>query len=640
MTKKQKKRLKIIISCGCAFLFLIIFNALLKLDAKHFPNGISSIIGGKFGFLLPFLLYLTVYVFVGRNVLKKFFFNLIRGQIFDENFLMVIAGLGAFTLGIINGLQGGSGEGFDEACAVILFFELGEFLQNYAVSKSRKSITSLISLRPDYARRLTNGNEEIVDPSVIKMGDIIVVNSGEKIPLDAIVIKGASQVDEKSLTGESLPKEAYENSIVLSGSINLTSTLTLKVTNNFESSTVSKILQLVETATDKKSKTERFITKFSRLYTPIVVILAIILAVVPSIITGNYLTYIYRALNFLVISCPCALVISVPLCYFASLGTASKNGVLIKGSNYLDVLNDVNTFVFDKTGTLTKGNFKVTKIYPENKKQELLRLAYICEKNFNHPISKSILNECNFELDVSTYTVKTVLGQGNVAKSESDTILVGNALLLKNNGVSAPFIEEDGTIIYVAKNGNFLGYLVINDEIKESSFASVKQLNDCGFKTVMLTGDNEKVAKSVSNALNLSDCKYGLLPHEKVLELEKIMANKSGSVCYVGDGLNDAPVLMRADLGVAMGGIGSDASLEACDIVLINDNLTSLIKAKKIAKTNSKTVKQNVAFILLVKALILVLSALGLTNMWLAIFGDVGVSLLAILNSLRLHKNN
>ncbi len=639
MTKKQKKRLKKIIVSLVLFIATITANFVLLLGFNgKYPLGLSSIIGGKFGFILPLVLYLVIYIIIGKNILKKCLNNVKNGQVFDENFLMVIATFGAFLLGIINGLNQKESDGFMEAVAVLIFFEIGEFLQNYAVSSSKKSISSLLNMRPDFARVITSDGENIVDPESVNIGDIISVYSGEKIPLDGVVIEGNSLIDEKALTGESYPKSATINSEVISGTINLSSKLNVRVSKTYKDGTVSKILQLVEDSSSKKSKTENFITTFCRYYTPTVVFLALFVAIVPSIITKDFATYFYRALNFLVVSCPCALVISIPLTFFTSIGYASKKGVLIKGSGYLEILNKANVFVFDKTGTITKGNFKVAKYYPEEKKDELLRLASICESGFSHPIALSILKECNFEVE-NGYTVTSVFGKGNVAIKNDTVVLCGNASLLNDYGV---FVKDDSqkTTVHIAKNGLYIGYVAIEDEIKEDSLSAISYLNSIGAKTVMLTGDKETTAKSVASLTNISEFKCELLPQQKVEETETLIKNnkKGGAVCFVGDGINDAPVLMRADVGISMGGIGSDASLEASDVVLMKDKLSDVVFLKKLAKKTARIVRQNVVFIITVKSLILILSTLGYSNMFLAILGDVGVSLVAILNALRSKK--
>ena len=530
-------------------------------------------------------------------------------------------------------------EGFDEACAVLLFYQVGEFFQSYATGKSRKSITSLMDIRPDYANLKTENGVEEVDPEEVKIDDIIVVNPGEKIPLDGKIIKGASTLDTKALTGESLPKEVLEGDEAISGTINLTSQLEIKVEKEFYDSTVSKILELVENATSQKSKAENFITKFARFYTPIVVGLAVLLVIIPSLITGEWSVWIYRALSFLVVSCPCALVISIPLSFFAGIGAASKYGILIKGTNYLEKFNKANTFIFDKTGTLTKGNFAIKNVYPIEKKDEILHLASIAECNSNHPIALSIINSYgkDFEKD---YVLTNVAGEGIIAEKNGEKIYCGNEKLMENNNINFIKNEEVGTVVYVAKNDKFFGSIIIADEIKDGAKKTIESLSKNGGKTIMLTGDNEKIAKSVAESLKLTDYKASLLPQNKVEEIDKIFKEKKKEdvICFVGDGINDAPSLMRSDIGIAMGGVGSDAAIEAADMVLMHDDLKDLIIAKKISKKTMRIAYENIIFSLAIKVLILILSAFGITNMWIAVFGDVGVAVIAILNAMRVNS--
>lgn len=631
MSKKQKKTLtRIIVALS---LFIIVFT----LD-KIFT--LSSIFSAPFSWLFPFLLYLTIYILIGYDVVFKAFRNIIHGEMLDENFLMVVATFGAFGLAIYRGCTGQEIEGFDEGCAVLLFYQVGEFFQNYAVNKSRKSITSLMDIRPDYAN-VKRGNEVVtVGPEEVKVGDIIVINPGEKVPLDGIIIKGKTSLDTKSLTGESLPRDVEENEEIISGVINLTSTIEVKVTKAFYDSTVSKILELVENASSQKSKTENFITKFAQYYTPIVVGLAALLMLVPSIITGEWSTWIYRGLSFLVVSCPCALVISIPLSFFAGLGATSKKGVLVKGSNYLEQFNNASIFVFDKTGTLTKGNFKISKVFPDNKKEEILNLAAIAEKDSSHPIALSIKELVKVPEIANKYVLTNVAGEGIKAVNGDDIILVGNYKLMNNANIKYEELNEVGTILYVAHNNEFVGSILINDEIKEDAVAVLPELNKMGIKTVMLTGDNENIAKNVASKLSLTNYKANLLPQNKVEAIEGLMKDKKEKevLCFVGDGINDAPSLMRADIGIAMGGVGSDAAIEASDIVLMDDNLNGIVEAKKVAKKTMRIVYENIIFALGVKIIILILSAFGITNMWIAVFGDVGVAVLAILNAMRVNS--
>ncbi|MGN0796267.1 MAG: heavy metal translocating P-type ATPase, partial [Christensenellales bacterium] len=592
----------------------------------------------KYGWLLAFGLYLAVYVTIGYDVIIKAVKNIFHGQVLDENFLMVIATFGAFGLAIYNGVNGFEAEGFDEGCAVLLFYQVGEWFQSYAVGKSRKNISSLMDIRPDYANLLTDGKLEIVSPDTVNVGDVIVVKPGEKIPLDGIVVSGNSTIDAKALTGESLPSEVDTGCNVISGTVNLSNTIEVKVEKAFYDSTVSKILDLVENASAQKAKAENFITKFSKYYTPIVVVAAILLALIPSLITKEPSVWIYRALSFLVVSCPCALVISIPLSFFAGIGGASRCGILIKGGNYLEKLSKGNIFVFDKTGTITKGNFKVTKVFPEENRDEILKLAAIAEKGSNHPIAKSIISEYG-NVPSENFTIEDVSGYGIVAKSDY-TIYCGNEKLMKKFGVEYEKTVDYGTAVYVAKDRKFIGAILINDEIKSDSKEAISLLNDGGTKTVMLTGDNDVIAANVANQVGLSDYKASLLPQDKVNEVEKLLDEKKNSdvLCFVGDGINDAPALIRSDVGIAMGGIGSDAAIEAADVILMQDDLKSICVAQKIAKKTMRIVFENIIFALGIKLIILILSALGITNMWVAVFGDVGVAVIAILNAMRAAK--
>lgn len=647
MTKKQKKQLKRIIIALIAFAILMIVDKVLSLGFKDkFPLGIASLIPNSYGWLLTFGLFFLVYVYIGHDVLRKAFINIIHGQMLDENFLMCVATIGAFGLGIYTGITTHDPEGFDEGCAVLLFYQVGEFFQSYAVGKSRKEISSLMDIRPDYAN-LRNENGEFVEvsPEEVKVDDIIQVKPGEKIPLDGIIIEGSSSLDTKALTGESLPRDVYVNDNVISGSVNLNSTILVKVEKEFYDSTVSKILDLVENASSQKSRSENFITKFSKYYTPIVVALALALAIIPPLIytfMGNYstwTTWIYRALSFLVVSCPCALVISVPLSFFAGIGYASKKGILVKGSIHLERFNDVNTFIFDKTGTLTKGNFVVTKVYPEDKKEEILSYSSIAESQSSHPIATSIKKAYGKDIDDNGYTLTNISGKGIKAVGK-DVILCGNEKLMEEENIAYAKSQDLGTIVYVAKNGEFIGYIVIEDEIKEDAKETIDYLNSIGAKTIMLTGDNEKIASNVATKLGLTKYKASLLPQNKVEELDKILANKKNKelVAFVGDGINDAPSLVKSDIGISMGGVGSDAAIEASDIVLMHDDLKSIVVAKKVARKTMRIVYENIYFALGIKVAILILSALGITNMWIAVFGDVGVAVLAILNAMRVNS--
>lgn len=619
LSKKQKKELIRIIIALVLFIVLLIIDKVLNLETI-IPNA------NNYGWLLPFFLYLSLYLYIGYDVLYKAIRNIFHGEIFDENFLMCLATIGAFGI-----------KEFSEGVAVLLLYQIGEWFQDYAVKKSRKSISSLMDIRPDYANLVKdNGKVVEVDPNELKVDDFILIKPGEKVPVDGIIVEGTSSLDTKALTGESLPFDVNVNSKVISGSINLTGLIKVKVEKKFQDSTVSKILDLVENASSKKSKSENFITKFAKIYTPLVVLGAVLLVIIGGAITNEWIAWLERSLNFLVVACPCALVISVPLSFFAGIGCASKYGILIKGSSYVEKLNKANVFIFDKTGTLTKGNFVISKIYPENKKDEILKYAAICEYNSNHPIALAIKKSYTFEVD-NTYDLIDVAGKGLIAKKDNELIFAGNNKLMLDYNINVPNINEIGTTVYIAKNNQFIGYLVVSDEIKEDSKKLIKYLKQNNIKTIMFTGDNEKIASSVANELCISEYKASLLPQNKAEELKNMLNNKNKNdvICFVGDGINDAPSLMMSDIGISMGGIGSDAAIEASDIVLMHDDLDSLIIAKKIAKKTLLIVKENIIFAILIKVLVLILSICGYAFMWLAICADVGVCLLAILNSLR-----
>lgn len=627
MSKKQKKMLIRIIIALILFLTVFIIDKIVEL---------AGLIDNKYGWILPFGLYFIIYLYIGYDVLKEAFLHIFSGSFLDENFLMCVATIGAFSLGIYCGITGREIEGFDEGCAVLLFYQVGEFFQSYAVGRSRKSITKLMDIRPDIANKINpDGSIETLSPDMVSLNDIILVKPGEKIPLDGIVVKGETSIDTKALTGESMPRDVIVGDEVISGCLNLSSAIEVKVLKEFYDSTVSKILDLVENASNNKSNTESFITKFARFYTPIVVILAIMLGIIPSIITRNPSTWIYRALCFLVVSCPCALVISVPLSFFAGIGAASRYKILIKGSNYLEAYKNAEIFVFDKTGTLTKGVFKVNEII-SNDKEKTLMYAAIAEANSNHPIARSIVSAYNKEPNKSD--IKDIPGYGIVSKYGNDTIYCGNVKLMNKYNISFDLVESDNTIVYVALNEKYLGAILISDEIKPEAKEVISDLNKKG-KTIMLTGDHDRIAKNVSSTLGLSEYRANMLPQDKLFALEKIISENPGKmVAYVGDGINDAPVLMRSDIGIAMGGVGSDAAIEASDIVLMEDDLKEILKAKKIAKKTMKIVYENIIFAIGVKVLILILAALGFANMWLAVFGDVGVAVIAILNALRVNS--
>lgn len=581
------------------------------------------------------ILYLSSYLLIGHEVIIKAAKNILAGDVFDENFLMLIATIGALLI-----------KEFPEAVAVMLFYEIGETFQEIAVNRSRKSIADLMDIRPDKANLKINNIIKEVSPSEVSINDIIIVKPFEKVPLDGIIIDGASSLDTSALTGESIPRNVNINDEVLSGSINQTGTLTLRVTKDFSSSTVSKILDLVQNSSSKKAQTEQFITKFAKIYTPLVVILAIAIAFVPPMFIKDSILadWVKRALIFLVVSCPCALVISVPLGFFGGIGSASRRGVLIKGSNYLEALNFVDTIVFDKTGTLTKGVFEVSKIIPNDtiSEDELLKYAALAEMHSSHPIGKSILNAYNKPLDQAEIKLyEEIPGHGTKAIVEDKTLLAGNSKLMDKFNIPYEKCDMSGTVIYVAFNGNFLGNILISDKIKDSSKNAITTLKNKGVTNlVMLTGDNKSTAENIAKDLGIDSVYSELLPQDKVEIFEKLMnkKDKKSKIAFVGDGINDAPVLARADIGIAMGGVGSDAAIEAADIVIMDDNLSKISNGIDIAKYTRKIVMQNITFALLVKVLVLTLGALGKANMWEAVFADVGVSLISVLNSMRVLK--
>lgn len=577
------------------------------------------------------LLYLIVYFIIGGDILLKAGRNILKGQIFDENFLMCIATIGAFIIGE-----------YPEAAAVMLFYQVGELFQNYAVNRSRTSISSLMDIRPDYANIEQNGELVKVDPYDVSIGDHIVVKPGERIPLDGVVIKGTSMLDTSALTGESVPRQTAEGDEVLSGCINKSGVLTIETTKEFDESTVSKILDLVENASSRKSKTENFITKFARYYTPVVVIGAVLLAVVPPLILpgAQFFDWFRRALIFLVVSCPCALVISIPLGFFGGIGGASKCGILLKGSNYMEALASAEIVVFDKTGTLTKGTFEVTKIYSvEEKPEELLEIAAIAESYSDHPISLSLKKAYGKEIDRNKVAEpEEIAGHGIKVTVDGSVIAVGNRKLMNDLGVSSKEDDSFGTQVHVAIDQKYAGYIVISDEIKEDAKETIKSLREnwkC--KTVMLTGDRKQAGEYVAESLGIDKVYTELLPGDKVDRMEELLASTSpkGKLIFVGDGINDAPVLARADIGVAMGALGADAAIEAADVVIMDDKPSKILTSIKISKKTIRIVKQNIVFALVVKAIVLLLGGLGAANMWEAVFADVGVSVVAILNSMR-----
>lgn len=580
---------------------------------------------------LQIALFIISYIIVGGDVVKRAVKNIFKGQVFDENFLMSIATIGAFFIGE-----------YPEGIAVMLFYQVGELFQSYAVGKSRKSIASLMDIRPDYANVKKDDELVKVDPNEVQIGDIIVIKAGEKIPLDGKVIEGSSMIDTSALTGESVPREVEVGSDILSGCININGVITAEVTKEFGESTVSKILDLVENASSKKSKSEQFITKFARYYTPVVVIIAVFLAIIPPLVIdgATFSDWIYRALAFLVVSCPCALVVSIPLSFFGGIGGASKKGVLVKGSNYLEALAETEIVVFDKTGTLTKGVFNVQEIHPEGvSKEELLELTAHAESYSNHPISLSLKRAYSKEIDNGRISdVEEISGHGVIATVDGKKVMAGNIKLMKKMDI--PYFKGEliGTVVHVAVNNKYIGYIVISDEVKEDSAQAIKELKAANIKqTVMLTGDNKSIGSKVAKELGLDKVYAELLPADKVEKLEELFSQKSkkGKLAFVGDGINDAPVLARADIGIAMGGLGSDAAIEAADVVIMTDEPSKIATAMKISKKTLKIAHQNIVFAIGIKIIVLILSAFGIATMWTAIFADVGVTIIAVLNAFR-----
>jgi len=609
MTRKQKR-----------LLFRIIIAAVLFAAGSLLPLGPTVEMG----------VFLVCYAVIGWDIVWKAVTNILHGQVFDENFLMTIATIGALILGE-----------HSEGVAVMLFYQVGEWFQSYAVSKSRKSIASLMDIRPDYANVERNGKLEQVDPDEVNIGDMIVVKPGERVPLDGKIIKGTSALDTSALTGESMPRDVEPGMEVISGCINQTGILTIQTTKKYGESTVAKILDLVENASDKKGKTENFISRFARYYTPIVVFAAIALAILPPLITGQpFSVWIYRALTFLVISCPCALVISIPLSFFGGIGGASKIGVLVKGSNYLESLAHAEVVVFDKTGTLTKGSFAVSQIKAiDMREEQLLELAAYAEDYSNHPISQSIQKAYGKKIDNSRISdVQEIAGHGVRAVIDGKTVLAGNAKLMNRENIAYTPSDAIGTVVYLACNGKYAGYIVIEDEVKADAPAAIRALKEVGVrKTVMLTGDADAVGKKVAQKLGLDQAYTELLPADKVDRVEAMLKQTSekGKLVFVGDGINDAPVLARADVGIAMGGLGSDAAIEAADVVLMTDEPSKISAVVRIARKTIRIANENIVFALGVKLLVLVLGATGYANMWAAVFADVGVSVIAILNAIR-----
>ena len=615
MTKKQKKML---IRILCSFVLLVAAAIVEKLLPDALP---------QWGWLLVFL---APYLLIGYDVLKEAVESIFHGQMLDEHFLMMVATVGALCVGEL-----------EEAVAVMLFYQVGELFQSYAVGKSRKSISALMDIRPDYANIERDGKLEQVDPEEIQVGDIIVVKAGEKVPLDGVVMEGKTTLNTAALTGESLPRDAAEGDEIISGCVNISGLIRVRVTKPFSESTVSRILELVENASNKKTRTERFITRFARIYTPAVVGAAVLLAIVPPLVLhGNWSDWIYRALTFLVVSCPCALVISVPLSFFGGIGGASSKGILVKGSNYIEALAHCETVVFDKTGTLTEGSFQVTAVHPDAvDEKELLRLAAAAESYSDHPISLSLKAACHDSIDSKLVTnVHEIAGKGVQAEFEGHTLSVGNGKLMESLGIEEHKCHKVGTIVHVAMDGKYLGHIVISDVIKPDAAKAIANLKACGVqRTVMLTGDRREVAQNVAQQLKLDDVKAELMPQGKVEAVEELLKAKSpkSTLAFVGDGINDAPVLSRADIGIAMGALGSDAAIEAADVVLMDDQPSKIAEAIRISRKTMGIAMQNIVFALAVKAVVLAVTAFGAGNMWWAVFADVGVSVIAILNAMR-----
>ena len=586
--------------------------------------------GGTVSSIPRLLLFLVPYFVIGWDILWKAVRNIAHGQVFDENFLMCIATIGALVLGE-----------YAEAVGVMLFYQVGELFQSYAVGRSRRSIAQLMDIRPDSANVERDGQIVQVDPDEVAVGEVIVVRPGEKVPLDGVVLEGSSALDTAALTGESAPRDVAPGGELLSGCVNLTGLLKVRVTKEFGQSTVAKILDLVENASSKKAKAENFITKFARYYTPAVVIGAVLLAVIPSLVTGQWGVWVHRALIFLVISCPCALVISIPLSFFGGIGGASARGILVKGGNYLELLAQTETVVFDKTGTLTRGVFELSALHPAPgvSQEELLEAAALAECHSSHPIAQSLRRAWRRDIDPGrTESVREVPGHGVSAQVDGTQVLAGNDKLMAREGIPCPPCSDTGTLVYVAREGKYLGCAVISDQVKQTAPAAIAALKARGIRTVMLTGDSHAVGQAVAGQLGLDEVHAQLLPADKVDRLEDLLAHKSpkGVLAYVGDGVNDAPVLSRADVGIAMGGIGSDAAIEAADVVLMDDDPAKLIQAMDIARKCLRIVRENIVFALAVKGLFLILGALGVASMWEAVFADVGVAVIAILNASRM----
>lgn len=624
--KREKKQLIRIIAALFLFAVAMILYKLTPL------RSIAEVGEGwnvtDYRFYLYAFPFLTSYVIAGYDVIAKAARNLLSGRLLDENFLMVVATFGAIAL-----------LDLPEACGVMIFYQVGELFQRYAVGKSRRSIAALMNIRPDIARVRRGGAEIVVSPEEVEIGETLVLRAGERVPVDAVLLSEEGTFDTSSLTGESLPRTSASGEEVLSGSINLGGEVKLQAIRKYENSTVRKILDLVENATAKKAKSENFITKFARYYTPVVVIAALLIALIPPIFTGDWGEWIKRALTFLVVSCPCALVISVPLSFFGGIGGASKKGILVKGGSAIERLAEADSFLFDKTGTITEGRFSVVEVYPAERAEEILAAAYIAEGASNHPIARSVI-EYAPPVDRDGYEIKEIAGRGVRATKGGEVILVGNARLLTEEGIPFDLRESVGSVLYVARNGVCLGCVCVADTAKANAREVIDSLRKEGCRTVMLTGDREAAAKSVAEAVGVDEYVSELLPQDKAVWVEKYIKGKAGkgAVCFIGDGINDAPVLATADVGISMGGVGSDAAIEASDVVLMKDDLSSIMEGRRIARKTTRIVRENIVVALGVKVAVLLLTALGVTSafaMWLAVFADVGVAMLAILNAMR-----
>ncbi len=625
MKREKKQLLRIVVAFALFAVAMILYKLTPLRSIAEVGEGWNV---GDYRFYLYALPFIASYVIAGYDVIRKAVRNLLSGRLLDENFLMVVATFGAIAL-----------LDLPEACGVMIFYQVGELFQRYAVGKSRRSIAALMDIRPDIARVLRSGEEVVVSPEEVEIGETLLLRAGERVPVDAVLLSEEGTFDTSSLTGESLPRTSVSGEEVLSGSINLGGEVRLSASQKYENSTVRKILDLVENATAKKAKSENFITRFARYYTPIVVIAALLIALIPPIFTSEWGEWIKRALTFLVVSCPCALVISVPLSFFGGIGGASKKGILVKGGSALERLAEADGFLFDKTGTITEGRFSVVEVYPSERAEEILAAAYIAEGASNHPIARCVSRYAP-RVDREGYEVREIAGRGVVARKGEEMILVGNARLLKEEKVTFEERESAGSVLYVVRNGVYLGSVTVADTPKSNAREVIASLKGEGCRTIMLTGDREFAAAAVAAEVGVDEYVSELLPQDKAAWVERYMKERGGkgSVCFIGDGINDAPVLATADVGVSMGGVGSDAAIEASDVVLMKDDLSSIIEGRRIARKTTRIVRENIVVALGVKVLVLLLTALGVTSafaMWLAVFADVGVAMLAILNAMR-----